>query len=104
MSRPDDVAELGRYAKQQLGEVHLWLNNAGSVTRKRLLADVDPSDISAAVGERTGAIAASYGSAWRSSMVVLLGQWALACQAPLRVTCCVIAIEGLRVPGSCQVL
>ena len=51
VSCPDDMAELGRFAKQQLGTVHFWLNNAGSVTRKRMLADVDPSDISAAIGE-----------------------------------------------------
>ena len=51
VSRTDDMAELGRFARKQLGTVHLWLNNAGSVTRKRMLADVDPSGISAAVGE-----------------------------------------------------
>ena len=53
VSRPDDMAELGRFAQQQLGSVHLWINNAGSVTRKRMLADVEPSDITAAVGEQT---------------------------------------------------
>lgn len=50
VSRPEDVAELGQFAQQQLGTVHFWINNAGQVTRKKLLADVDPSDISGAVG------------------------------------------------------
>ncbi|CAK0786827.1 hypothetical protein CVIRNUC_010041 [Coccomyxa viridis] len=50
VSVADDVAELGQFAGQQLGTVHLWINNAGQVTRKRLLADVDASDISSAVG------------------------------------------------------
>ena len=51
VSVAEDVAELGRFAKQQLGTVHLWINNAGQVTKKKLLADVDASDISSAVGE-----------------------------------------------------
>lgn len=51
VSVADDVAELGQFAGQQLGTVHLWINNAGQVTRRRLLADVDASDISSAVGE-----------------------------------------------------
>ena len=51
VSVSEDMAELGQYAKQQLGIVDFWINNAGQVTRKRLLADVHASDISSAVGE-----------------------------------------------------
>lgn len=40
VSQPEDVAELAQYAGQQLGHVDLWLNNAGQVTCKRMLADV----------------------------------------------------------------
>ena len=59
VSVAEDMAELGRYAKQQLGNLDFWINNAGQVTRKRMLADVDASDISSAVGE----------SAWPSAML-----------------------------------
>ena len=51
VSVSEDVAELGQFAKRQLGTVDLWVNNAGQVTRRRLLADVDASDISSAVGK-----------------------------------------------------
>ncbi len=51
VSEAEDIRELGHLARQQLGTVHLWINNAGSVTRKKMLADVDSADISAAVGE-----------------------------------------------------
>ncbi len=72
VSRPDDMAELGRFAKQQLGMLHLWLNNAGSVTRKRMLADVDPADISAAVGELQRPY---YITVWRNNMKMTF-EWA----------------------------
>ena len=54
VSEAEDIADLGHFAREQLGTVHLWINNAGSVTRKKMLADVDPTDISAAVGEDRG--------------------------------------------------
>jgi len=57
VSQPEDMAELGRFASQQLDTVHFWINNAGSVTRKKMLADVDPTDICSAVGGRSQHIA-----------------------------------------------
>ena len=57
VSQPEDMAELGQFASQQLGTVHFWINNAGSVTRKTMLADVDPTEICTAVGGRSQHIA-----------------------------------------------
>ena len=45
-----DVAALGTFARQRLGSVHTWVNNAGAVTAKRLLADVEADDILRAIG------------------------------------------------------
>ena len=49
VANPEDVENLSAFAKVQLGTVHTWINNAGCVTANRLLADVEPSDIDAAV-------------------------------------------------------
>lgn len=43
-----DVAALGDYAAQQLGTVHMWINNAGAVTG--LLDDTPVAEIAEAVG------------------------------------------------------
>lgn len=45
-----DVAALGDYAAQQLGTVHMWINNAGAVTGKSLLDDTPVAEIAEAVG------------------------------------------------------
>ena len=45
-----DVAALGDFAVQRLGTVHRWINNAGQVTRKRVLADLDAAEIADVVG------------------------------------------------------
>ena len=45
-----DVAALGDFAAEKLGTVHLWVNNAGAVTGKRLLDETPVEEISAAVG------------------------------------------------------
>lgn len=50
VSNPEDVARLGAFAQQTLGDVHIWVNNAGQVTSKQLLADVPPEEILSAVG------------------------------------------------------
>jgi hypothetical protein len=50
VSSPEDVSKLGEFAKQTLGDVHIWINNAGQVTSKQLLADVPPEEILSAVG------------------------------------------------------
>ncbi len=50
VSNPEDVARLGAFAQQTLGDVHIWINNAGQVTSKQLLADVPPEEILSAVG------------------------------------------------------
>ncbi|KAG1666358.1 hypothetical protein FOA52_007896 [Chlamydomonas sp. UWO 241] len=50
VSVPDQVDALADYATGMLGTVHVWINNAGSVTSKRLLADVPGDEIVAAVG------------------------------------------------------
>lgn len=44
------MAALGEFAVQKLGTVQRWINNAGQVTRKRLLADLDASEIAEVVG------------------------------------------------------
>lgn len=43
------VDALAKFAKSELGTVHYWINNAGSVTSKRLLADVPTDEIADAV-------------------------------------------------------
>jgi len=48
--RTADVAALGDFAVQRLGVVHRWINNAGQVTRKGLLADLDATEIADVVG------------------------------------------------------
>lgn len=44
------MAALGDFAVQRLGVVHRWINNAGQVTRKRVLADLDVTEIADVVG------------------------------------------------------
>ncbi len=51
MSDPADVAVLGEYTRERLGTVHTFINNAGEVTSKRLLADVDPHEIVRVIGD-----------------------------------------------------
>ena len=42
VSVPEDVSRLGEFAVRTLGCVDIWINNAGQVTRKKMLADVEP--------------------------------------------------------------
>lgn len=44
------MAALGQYARQKLETVHIFINNAGEVTRKRMLADVAPDEIARVTG------------------------------------------------------
>ena len=44
------MAALGDFAVRRLGTVHRWVNNAGQVTRKRLLPDLDAAEIADVVG------------------------------------------------------
>ncbi|GAB4817879.1 hypothetical protein N2152v2_004925 [Parachlorella kessleri] len=50
VSKPESMARLGVFAQQCLGAVDVWINNAGEVTSKRLLADVEPFEIVRVVG------------------------------------------------------
>lgn len=50
VSLPGDVDRLAAFAAEQLGTVDIWVNNAGQVTGKRLLADVPSDEILQAVG------------------------------------------------------
>lgn len=50
VSNGHDVAALGDFAAEQLGTVHLWVNNAGAVTGKTLLDETPAEEISEAVG------------------------------------------------------
>lgn len=50
VSRPGDMEKLEAETRKRLPNLCFWINNAGSVTSKRLLADVDPMDICSAVG------------------------------------------------------
>eukprot|EP00899_Mesostigma_viride_P003674 jgi/Mesvir1/13307/Mv08597-RA.1 len=61
VSNPQDMASLAAFAARSLPQgVHRWINNAGSVTRKRMLADLDPADIADAVGSNV--LGSLYGS------------------------------------------
>jgi NAD(P)-dependent dehydrogenase (short-subunit alcohol dehydrogenase family) len=40
------MGALGQFAQEELGTVHIFVNNAGEVTRKLMLADVAPEEIS----------------------------------------------------------
>ena len=44
------MAALGDFAVQHLGSVQRWINTAGQVTHKRLLADFDAAGIARVVG------------------------------------------------------
>jgi len=50
VSNGHDVAALGDFAAEQLGTVHLWVNNAGAVTGKGLLDETPAEEIVEAVG------------------------------------------------------
>ena len=58
MSSSADMAALGAFAQQRLDamdlRIDLWINNAGEVTRKTLLADVDAEEVLRVVGARRG--------------------------------------------------
>ncbi|CAI5993778.1 unnamed protein product [Closterium sp. NIES-65] len=49
VANAEDLASLAGFAVEQMGGVDIWINNAGQVTSKSLLADVAPSDIASAV-------------------------------------------------------
>lgn len=50
VSVASDVAALAAFAKERMPLVDRWINNAGQVTRKRLLSDLDADEITAVVG------------------------------------------------------
>ncbi|PRW58142.1 hypothetical protein C2E21_2861 [Chlorella sorokiniana] len=50
VSSPEDMARLGDFVGERLGGVDLWINNAGELTAKRLLADVEASEVVRVVG------------------------------------------------------
>ncbi len=50
VSNAEDMDALAEFAKGRLGTVHTWVNNAGQVTSKRMLADVPAEEIRDAVG------------------------------------------------------
>lgn len=50
VSSSADMAALGAFAQRRLGAVDLWINNAGEVTRKTLLADVEAGEVLRVVG------------------------------------------------------
>ena len=50
VSNPKDMDQLAKEASIRLPNLTHWINNAGSVTSKRLLADVESADIVNAVG------------------------------------------------------
>ena len=50
VSSSPDMAALGAFAQRRLGTLDLWINNAGEVTRKTLLADVDAEEVLRVVG------------------------------------------------------
>ncbi|CAM6090616.1 unnamed protein product [Calypogeia fissa] len=45
VSNNDDVERLAQFATKRLGVIDRWLNNAGEITAKKLLADVDADEI-----------------------------------------------------------
>ncbi|KAL3678632.1 hypothetical protein R1sor_021588 [Riccia sorocarpa] len=45
VSKPADVESLASFASQRLGIIDRWLNNAGEVTSKKMLADVGTDEI-----------------------------------------------------------
>ncbi|CAD7695532.1 unnamed protein product [Ostreobium quekettii] len=45
-----DVASLASFARERLGAVDRWINNAGKVTGRRLLPDLEAGEIEAVVG------------------------------------------------------
>ncbi|KAL4430704.1 hypothetical protein ABPG75_005960 [Micractinium tetrahymenae] len=49
-SSPADMERLGQWVQGCMGGVDLWLNNAGEVTAKRLLADVAAEEVVRVVG------------------------------------------------------
>jgi NAD(P)-dependent dehydrogenase (short-subunit alcohol dehydrogenase family) len=49
-SRAGDVQRFGQLVGEELGGVDLWINNAGEVTAKRLLADVEAEEVARVVG------------------------------------------------------
>ncbi|KAI7836103.1 hypothetical protein COHA_010005 [Chlorella ohadii] len=50
VSSPQHVSRLGEFVGERLGGVDLWINNAGEVTAKRLLADVEAGEVVRVVG------------------------------------------------------
>eukprot|EP00250_Pteridium_aquilinum_P011520 c20124_g1_i1 orf=22-1020(+) len=46
VSKPEDVALFGSFSEEALqGNIHFWINNAGEVTSKRILTEIDPEEI-----------------------------------------------------------
>jgi NADP-dependent 3-hydroxy acid dehydrogenase YdfG len=56
---PEDVARLGRYASEQISNIDIWINNAGSVPRsKTYFIDLSTEDIKAVINTNV------YGTVW----------------------------------------
>lgn len=46
VSKPQDVARFASFSEDALqGSIHIWINNAGEVTSKRPLTDIEPEEI-----------------------------------------------------------
>jgi len=50
VSQPDSISKFAESAAGALGGVDIWINNAGQVTRKKLLSDLDSDEIVRVVG------------------------------------------------------
>ena len=52
VTSPESVASLGKFAKEQLGTVHYWVNNAGINGGRRPMLSLSPETLAAVVNVR----------------------------------------------------
>ncbi|GMH33272.1 hypothetical protein BSKO_01106 [Bryopsis sp. KO-2023] len=50
VSSPEDLKEFADFSAEKLNRIDRWINNAGEVTEKKLLSDLEPSDITQVIG------------------------------------------------------